>query len=564
MAVAATSGRARGATAYVVATAGVVLTTLSASGCCGCESGRRNFTWPRRGAHLLVDTEGLVRHSGLSLVQHPPRKSVSTEVAVDGLLVSPEHAWEPYIYAYHSLVQVSTEELRIYYDAIGPDGRFLCVAVSTNAGKTFTKPMLGVVSFRGSRDNNIVLQGSPGNVFLDTNPHCSPAAAFKAVMNVDGNVQLFGSEDGFNFSSIASKCLAGSDTQNIVFYDDMQQGYVFFGRTHLPAGLGALPGGEPARNITPCYGAEHPGRSVGSFFIGQNLTAPWPVVTANSAPTILNTDSQDPPCMDTYTSAATPLHDAIFMFPQVYHHYPTTFIKQSHNPTYDDGLLEARLAVSRSGENVSYISRRAWLPRGVGQVRPYQTCFFDGEFDAASTAVAQGLWQVGDETWLVGWGAQYTHAGLDNWTMAASAQVKSGLQLLRIRRNRFVSLSTSPKQIATAGVLRTVSLSRPTHCNASTGFRLELNIVVEAGRGATIRLLDADGKLVAVSNPLVGIDDVALRIAWNVIGNTSRKVYSVDGCACKPVRQLLANFGHSSCLACSHIPLLWFISNRCY
>ena len=38
-------------------------------------------------------------------------------------------------------------------------GRFLCVAVSTDGGKTFIKPKLGLVDFSGSKANNIVLVG---------------------------------------------------------------------------------------------------------------------------------------------------------------------------------------------------------------------------------------------------------------------------------------------------------------------------------------------------------------------------------------------------------------------
>jgi hypothetical protein len=251
--------------------------------------------------------------------------------------------------------------------------------------------------------------------------------------------------------------------------------------------------------------------------------------------------------MDTYTSAATPLpgSDAIMFFPQIYHHYPTSFIKQSDSPRYDDGLLEARLGFSRrSGSTISYVSRRSWLRRGPGRVRQSQTCFFDGTFDSASTAVAQGLWQVENETWLVGCGAQFTHAGLDNWTLAGVANVTSGLQRLRLRRNGFMSLSTSAENASSAGLLQTVPLPRPTHCTAGAagttghggGFKLELNLVTDIGRGTVVYLLDTDDgdKVVAVSEPLVGVDDVAVAVTWTTAmppGNLSHREYAIDGCA---------------------------------
>ena len=38
--------------------------------------------------------------------------------------------------------------------------------------------------------------------------------------------------------------------------------------------------------------------------------------------TVLITDHEDPPCMDYYTNAATPLHDAYLFFPMMYNHFP--------------------------------------------------------------------------------------------------------------------------------------------------------------------------------------------------------------------------------------------------
>ena len=151
-------------------------------------------------------------------------------------------------------------------------------------------------------------------------------------------------------------------------------------------------------------------------------------------------------------------------------------------------MLEARLAVSRDGVNISYVDRRAWLPLGAGRARANRSCFFDGAFDAASSAVVRGLAQVGDETILFGWGAQFTHAGLDNWTEAAAARpaLRSGLQRLALRRNGFVSLSTPVENSSAPGVLQTISLPRPLHCNLRGGFALELNLVSSIGRGVRL------------------------------------------------------------------------------
>ena len=44
------------------------------------------------------------------------------------------------------------------------------------------------------------------------------------------------------------------------------------------------------------------------------------------------------------------------------------------------------------GEN-----REAFLPRGVGVHRPNHTGIFMGAFDAAATAIARGVFEVGDK-----------------------------------------------------------------------------------------------------------------------------------------------------------------------
>ena len=69
------------------------------------------------------------------------------------------------------------------------------------------------------------------------------------------------------------------------------------------------------------------------------------------------------------------------------------------------------MAVPRDGLAPRYFSRQACLPRGQGEHRANNTGAYGGAFDGASTAEARGLFHVGDETWLMGWGSQYTHGG---------------------------------------------------------------------------------------------------------------------------------------------------------
>ena len=152
--------------------------------------------WEPLDLHLFVDTAGLATSSSVELVQHAPTKTGE-------MAVVPDRPWDGggaqhgAIAGYCSAVQVSPTELRIYYDTFGEYGRFLCVAVSLDAGKTWQKPELGLVEFDGSTANNIIagrqensssVQESiePGTVFIDDNPATPQSERWKMVMTWRG------------------------------------------------------------------------------------------------------------------------------------------------------------------------------------------------------------------------------------------------------------------------------------------------------------------------------------------------------------------------------------------
>eukprot|EP01052_Picozoa_sp_SAG31_P012783 SAG31_NODE_755_length_12319_cov_6.335542_10_plen_251_part_00 len=216
------------------------------------------------------------------------------------------------IAGYCSVVQVSPNELRLYYDTFGQFGRFLCVAVSKDAGKTWIKPSLGLIPFDGSTDNNIVagvqmnstsLQEAiePGTVFIDDRPGCPAAEKFKMVITWKGGATMFSSADGFDFKNMtAGPTLKGSDSQDVVFWDNRVKpsgAYVYYGRSHLRGGQNV----SCESSLGPGAGSvSEPGRSINHFVIGEDVTK-WPISSADERAqelTILNTDVLDPPCID--------------------------------------------------------------------------------------------------------------------------------------------------------------------------------------------------------------------------------------------------------------------------
>ena len=62
------------------------------------------------------------------------------------------------------------------------DGIWVCYAESKD-GINWVKPHLGIVEYKGTKDNNIIMPHSFDNfmVFRDDNPKCSPEKKYKAV-----------------------------------------------------------------------------------------------------------------------------------------------------------------------------------------------------------------------------------------------------------------------------------------------------------------------------------------------------------------------------------------------
>jgi hypothetical protein len=398
------------------------------------QSGQRQLMIDRE---LLSTTSSSGDDGNAVIRMHRPRKTGQVVIKAD-------EPWEDVIFYYDSIVQVSQSEFRIYYDAFGPLGRFMCVAIS-NDTLTWTKPNLGQVQFENSTDNNIILGAGgyiePGTVFLDKNPNCSDREKFKMVATSNGGATMFSSSDGFKFTPMTQKpSLTGSDTQDVVWYDERYQQYVYYGRTHQ---RGTSP---------PCPpGTQGAGRSIGRMLLGKSAVT-WPTSTADHVPTIFEVDALDAPCMDIYCNGATPYAGIYLMFPLMFWHFPGRGV--------NDGLLEPRVVASRNGVNFSYIggSRDAFLPRGIGQARPNYVGIFEGEFDAAATAVARGVFEVGDKVVLIGYGSQYTHGGYSGFKQPGGP-VMSGLQRLEIRKDGFGSLSSVNSTVL--AVQQTVAMLLP-------------------------------------------------------------------------------------------------------
>lgn len=181
---------------------------------------------------LFVDdylVERLVVGAQLRL-QHP----VPREVAV--VFDSP---WEGNGCGYHTVFR-DGDLYRLYYrgldmglrkgKVVQPHPWVTCYAQSKD-GVHWTKPELGLVSFAGSKKNNILWEGPESHNFTpfrDDNPAATPEARYKAVGLGQGGLRAFKSPDGIRWSPLADKPVitqGAFDSQNLAFWDPLRKEY---------------------------------------------------------------------------------------------------------------------------------------------------------------------------------------------------------------------------------------------------------------------------------------------------------------------------------------------------
>ena len=120
-----------------------------------------------------------------------------------------------------------------------PHRQYLCYAESSD-GIRFRKPKLGLVEFRGSTDNNIVLsettlssvEADPGHaaIFIDDNPDCPEDARYKMIIRSNGEKGLLAlkSPDGLRFTPMSDRVVISEgafDSQNLAFWDPVRREY---------------------------------------------------------------------------------------------------------------------------------------------------------------------------------------------------------------------------------------------------------------------------------------------------------------------------------------------------
>jgi hypothetical protein len=296
-------------------------------------------------------TQEVAKHSKPWLVADQPwEKSVSTPTVLfdEGRY----RCW------YVARLKGEREETTVDKERVmSVSGSALAYAESTD-GEKWVKPKLKILSFQGSRDNNLVAPfNNGGAVFRDD--HGPPEERYKGFqfdkLPIEKNAKpagpkaqygLYGvtSPDGYHWTQNPKPLIRYfADTTNIAVWDPLLEKYVGFFRHHL--------GGRAiSRAETPDF---------------WNWPEPQPLLYAGP---------MDSPADDYYTNCYTtyPGDPSLrLIFPAIYHH--------------DNDSVDIRLGVSRDGRAFQWVSHKPIIRLGS-----------PGEWDCGSIYAEPQLVQLPD------------------------------------------------------------------------------------------------------------------------------------------------------------------------
>jgi len=393
---------------------------------------------------LLFDDAFFESHKGFWWRVCPPRKTGERNLVAD-------KPWESFIINAWQTVMEDEGKYRMWYEAYdktygGDDQARYCYAESSD-GIHWTKPNLGLETFDGSKENNILFNrlggqsNHGGTVFKD--PTAQADERYKFIfLSCDAerkNWAVYGghSPDGLHWTRYPGGPIlnVGSDTQTVGFWDEALKKYVSYCRlwTH--------------------------GRTVGRSETADFLHFPM-------AREVLGCDEQDPPDTDMYNSAA-------IKYPYAANAY---FIFTSMYPHPSDNL-EVQLAVSRDGVNWTRPERRPFIPNGE-----------PGSFDDATVYCGVGLIRQGEELWMYYHGSRARHNQV--YPQHIDHEGVYSRAILKLDRYVAVDASAMPAEFVTKPL-------------TFSGSKLEINADVRAKGEVRFELQSAEGKVL----PGFALDD---------------------------------------------------------
>lgn len=185
----------------------------------------------------LIDT---MKHTTLLL--HEPRD--------EGEVMKFDLPWEGLHSGYCTVIQ-DGKRLRAYYRGMsvtardGSSDEVTCVAESED-GIRWTKPKLGLFTVHGTKENNVILAGTPPyshnfSPFLDPRPDCPAEERYKALAGLSkSGLVAFVSSDGLRWKKLRDAAVIPQaapfkfsymfDSQNVAFWSESEKKYLCYFR----------------------------------------------------------------------------------------------------------------------------------------------------------------------------------------------------------------------------------------------------------------------------------------------------------------------------------------------
>ena len=180
---------------------------------------------------VLWDMDRIASLDNARLTLHSPKLR---EVAIVH-----DAPWEGNVSCYHTVFK-DGDLYRMYYRGASygvgvAHPEFTCYAESDD-GVVWRKPNLGLIEFRGSTSNNIILSGYGTHNFApfrDGNPACPADQRYKALGGIEKGLVPFVSPDGIRWRKLQNAPVitkGAFDSQNIAFWDAEKNVYVDYHR----------------------------------------------------------------------------------------------------------------------------------------------------------------------------------------------------------------------------------------------------------------------------------------------------------------------------------------------
>jgi hypothetical protein len=417
---------------------------------------------------LFIDDHVVDRIDGVERTLNQPAKYMGNPIMI------PLYPWEGRLELYGTVLREPSGEFRMWYTGMGGMGvpplswsgpsvpawkamstgskaraksadpsnmlYSICYATS-NDGVFWDRPPLGLVDYKGSKDNNMVIPDAcPANVIIDPR-ESNPDRLYKSLFfeardpsgtpNMGDGVSVAFSPDGLHWTKYEGNPVItrASDAHTLLGWDDLHGLYVSYCRPSVHEG-------NMLRRI---------GRSVSRDFM--DWTEPEDVLVP---------DDQDPEGMQFYSMPA-------FKYEEYYlgqiHAYRTD--PEAPHVRFA-GFVDVQLAASRDGI--------AW--QRLGDRKPFIPNGPPGSIDAAEIYVAMAPVVMGDELWFY-----YSPGYMEHGVTGRSGPIC----LAKLRLDGFVSVDAGDE----IGTL----VTKPFLCG---GGRLSINAAAGGGM-VGLAVLDESG-----------------------------------------------------------------------